>query len=219
MGKVRLNEYLEKEKELHSGIAVSSSIINKLEVYGFLNCKGREEILSGCDNQDINSYGDVEMNYDTSKCKIFSFYLKQNSKVTPIYPTISICQENASIDVKGLYIPSFIGTRTKSQKILDDELYSDIKHRFGTGYQVSENAWEKARWPSKYSLVAGDVMLHIKKGEIVLQDKDGCIKSVEDSIVVLCRYVHEETGEIRFLFSRLEQLYYEIKGTKKSNDR
>ena len=62
-------------------------------------------------------------------------------------------------------------------------------------------------------------MLHIKKGEIVLQDKDGCIKSVEDSIVVLCRYVHEETGEIRFLFSRLEQLYYEIKGTKKSIDR
>ena len=28
MGLIKLNEYLEKEKELHSGIAVSSSIIN-----------------------------------------------------------------------------------------------------------------------------------------------------------------------------------------------
>ena len=185
MRKIRLNEYLIKEGELQSGIAVSSNLIDNLEVYGFLNCKGREEVL----------------------------------KVTPIYPMISICQEDVDLDVKRLYIPSFVGTRTKSQKIVDDELYSNIKYRFGTGYKVSESQWEKARWPSSYSLVDGDVVLHIKKGEIVLQDKDGCIKSVGDSIVVLCRYLHEETGEIKFLFSRLEQLYYEIKGTKKPIDR
>ena len=219
MRKIRLNEYLIKEGELQSGIAVSSNLIDNLEVYGFLNCKGREEVLNGCDIQDINSSGDVEMIFDDSKCKIFSFYMKQNSKVTPIYPMISICQEDVDLDVKRLYIPSFVGTRTKSQKIVDDELYSNIKYRFGTGYKVSESQWEKARWPSSYSLVDGDVVLHIKKGEIVLQDKDGCIKSVGDSIVVLCRYLHEETGEIKFLFSRLEQLYYEIKGTKKPIDR
>ena len=216
MERIRLNDYLEKEKELYSGIAVSSSIISNLEVLGFMNCKDRDDILSGYGLNSINSYGDVEIEFDNSKCKFFSFYMKQNSKVTPIYPTVSICQKDVDVDVKELYIPSFVGTRTKSQTIIDDELYSRIKCRFGTSYRVSENEWGKAGWSSRYSLVDGAVIAHIKKGDVILKDKDGCIKSVGEAIAVLCRYLHGETGEIRFMFSRLEHLYYEVKGVKKT---
>ena len=216
MERIRLNDYLEKERELYSGIAVSSSIISNLEVLGFMNCKDRDYILSGYGLNGINSYGDVEIEFDNSKCKFFSFYMKQNSKVTPIYPTVSICQKDVDVDVKELYIPSFVGTRTKSQTIIDDELYSRIKCRFGTSYRVSENEWGKAGWSSRYSLVDGAVIAHIQKGDVILKDKDGRIKSVGEAIVVLCRYLHGETGEIRFMFSRLEHLYYEVKGVKKT---
>lgn len=216
MERIRLNDYLEKERELYSGIAVSSSIISNLEVLGFMNCKDRDDILSGYGLNGINSYGDVEIEFDNSKCKFFSFYMKQNSRVTPIYPTVSICQKDVDIDVKELYIPSFVGTRTKNQTIIDDELYSRIKSRFGSSYRVSENEWDKAGWSSRYSLVDGVVIAHIQKGDVILKDKDGRIKSVGEAIVVLCRYLHGETGEIRFMFSRLEQLYYEVKGVKKT---
>ena len=143
--------------------------------------------------------------------------MKQDNKVTPIYPTISICQENTVVDVKELYIPSFIGVyRSINGGIVSDEsLYSNIKRRFGVGYEVTEKEWAKAGWPSRYTLKNGAVFSQIQKGEIVLKDADGCIKSVGESIVVLCRYIHEETGELRFIFSRLEHLYHEVKGTKK----
>lgn len=215
MERIKLNEYLEKEKNLHSGMTVSCSIISSLEVYGFLNCKGRADILSGYAHaHDLNSYGDVEMKFDSAKCKVYSFYMKQNTKVTPIYPTAAVCQKDVAIDVKELYIPGFLGTRTTRQSIEDDALYKNIKRRFGTGYEVSEDEWRKAGWPSRYSLENGSVMSHIHEGEIVLKDKDGCIRSVGDSIVVLCRYVQEEIGEVRFFFSRLEHLYCQLKDSK-----
>lgn len=217
MEKKRLNDFLEKEGELNSGITVSSSLIKNLEVYGFINCKCRTDIKSGYGLKDINSYGDVEIGIEPSKCHFFSFFMKQENKVTPIYPTISICQENTAVDVKELYIPSFIGVSRSINGgiVYDDSLYSNIKRRFGVGYEVTEKEWLKAGWPSRYTLKDSVVLSQIQKGEIVLKDADGCIKSVGESIVVLCRYIHEETGELRFFFSRLEHLYHEIKGTNK----
>lgn len=207
MGKITLREKLLSEGELNRNIMVSSNFIKEMEVYGFMNCKDRGNILSGSSLiTELDGYGDVQIN--SSNYIIYSFFMRQNNVVTPIYHTIAVCSQDFDINVEELYIPAFFDiTHYNNGSLITDKLYREIKSRYGTGKTVSNLEWEKAQWPSEYSLVDGKVMMHIKQGKIVFKDKYECIKSVEEETLVLCRYPQDETGEMKYMSFGLDQLF------------
>ena len=222
MEKITLREKLLSEGELNRNIMVSSNFINEMEVYGFMNCKDRENILSGSSLiTRLDEYGDIQIN--SSNYIIYSFFMRQNNVVTPIYHTIAVCSQDFDINVEELYIPAFFGISQNNNgspindgSPITDKLYRELKSRYGTGKTVSNLEWEKAQWPSEYSLVDGKVMMHVKKGEIVFKDKYDCIKSVEEEAIVLCRFPHGESGDMKYVTLGLDQLFVDSKNEAKS---
>lgn len=210
MGKITLREKVLSEGKLNRNIIVSCNFIKELEVYGFMNCKDREDVLSGIAFGGTDLEGDVQIN--SSDCIVYSFFMRQNNIITPIYHTIEVCTHDIDINVAEIHIPSFRLQNVTYQS----KLYHETKFRYGQGKIVSEQEWEKAKMPSKYSLVDGKVMMHVKKGEIVFKDKYDCIKSVEEEAIVLCRFPHGESGDMKYVTLGLDQLFVDSKNEAKS---
>lgn len=219
--KITLRKKLLLDGELNRNILVSSNFIKDLEVYGYMNCQDRKEILRGQiygDAEQSNNHnrltvliksgeaGDVQIN-SLEDCDIYSFFIRQKDVVSPVYHTISVCPKDIDIDVKELYIPS----------LYDNKLYREIKNRY-KGKTVSDDEWEKNQYlfPSEFSLVDGKMMMHIEQGNVVFKDNYDSIKSVEEYAIALCRYPSGETGEMKYVFFALDQLFYDEKSKKSS---
>lgn len=214
--KITLRKKLLLDGELNRNILVSSNFIKDLEVYGYMNCQDRRKILSGqfpirqipSGQNDSNSdlEGDVQIN-SPEDWNIYSFFIRQKNVVSPVYHTISVCPKDIDIDVEELCIPS----------LCDNKLYKEIKIRYGRVKKItSDYEWEKNRFPSEFSLVEGKVMMHLKQGNVVFKDNYDSIKSVEEYAIALCRYPLGETGEMKYVFFALDQLFYDEKSKKSS---
>lgn len=206
MRKVSIREKLFTEGEVNRGIVVSSNLVKELEIYGFVNCSYDDSLLSG-----VSSYpakGNIQLS--SRECLIYSYYLRKDEIVHPVYRTVAIAHESVDINVENLYIPSY---RSYGQ-YGGNWLYNQIKSRYGTGKTVTDNEWVKGHFPSRFSMSEGKVFMHIEKGEVVLKDKFGVVRSVEEEAIAVCRYLNLETGEIQYLFYCLDEIFYEEKETK-----
>lgn len=188
---ISLREKLIKEGEIYRSIIVSSALIKDLEIYGFINC----------------AIQDSKLEINTSDYIVCANLMRYHSDIIPLFRSISICTEDIELKVKNVHIPS----------LQENTLYKSIHERFGTEKIVQEYEFKKAKWPAKYRLEDGDVMFPVEKGTVVFKDKDGCIKSVEEDALVLCRYIYNDTGDLKYMIFALDQLYCEEKTNKRPN--
>lgn len=186
-----LREKLIIEGEIHRNIIVSSLLIKDLEIYGFINC----------------AIQDSKLVINTSDYIVCSNLMKYNSDIIPLFRSLSICTVDMELKVKNVHIPS----------LQETSLYKSIHERFGNGRPVQDIEFKKAKWPSKYHLEEGEVMFPVEKGTVVFRDKDGCIKSVEEDALVLCRYLYNDTGELKYMIFALDQLFCEEKTNKRQD--
>lgn len=188
---ISLREKLIKEGGIHRSIIVSSVLIKNLEIYGFINC----------------AIDDSKLVINTSDYIVCSNLMRYQLNIIPLFRSLSICTEDMELKVKDVHIPA----------LQENNLYKSIHERFGSGKFVQENEFKKAKWPSKYYLKEGDVMFPVEKGTIVFKDKDGCIKSVEEDVLVLCRYLYNDSGELKYMIFALDQLFFEEKSNKRQD--
>lgn len=204
MAKITLREKLLNDGHISRSIMTASHLIDNLELYGFVN----SEVYKP-------SYNEVPSGIIINKpdLTICSSYIKaETSPVIPVFRTLSVCTEETYIDVKNIHSPY----------LSEHRLYKEIHTRYGTGKIVTEAEWDKYKnaWPSRFSFNEGKIMLHIEKGNILFLDKDDCIKGVEseeEEALALCRYLCKDSGEIKYMFFSLDQLFYKITDAKKKS--
>ena len=118
MERITLEDYLKKNGSVRSGIMAKSNLIDKLEIYGFVNaCKDEDMYNEGYMGRFLNGIVNKE-----PKCQIIlSNYIYQGTshysgnditregKVTPIFHTLAVSESEGQYNVEDIYIPSLIG--------------------------------------------------------------------------------------------------------------
>lgn len=205
MERTTLEEYLQKEKFLQSGIIVKSNLIEKLEVYGYANA---------CNDDNIYGYyyGNYYLNGIVDKENkgqiVLSNYILQvtthhlgkeirtEGLRIPVFKTLSISEVEENYNVEDLYIPSLVNNR----------YYIEIKRR-ESGSIFTDYKLKKANFPVNITALEGKAIFNAPAGHIQLFDKDGVMKSVGENIMVVCRYLHEVSGHICYTQFNLNEVF------------
>lgn len=206
MALITLEEQLRIKGSLNSGLIAKSNLIDKLEVYGFVNaCKDKDMyeklytgyILNGIVNKEpkrqivlSEHIYQVTTNYSGEE-------ITREGHVTPIYQRLQICHEMKKYNVEDLRVPSLIGNK----------LYRKIKSRHGQGVIVTAREIEKAKFPSYITEEEGKAILSAPEGHVRCLDNDGLIKSIGENVMVVCRYLHPETGTLCYTQYNLNEVY------------
>lgn len=66
---------------------------------------------------------------------------------------------------------------------------------------------EKAKFPSYIKAIDGKAILNAPKSHIQIIDKDGEIKRIGENIMVVCRYLHTETGTMCYTQYNLNEVF------------
>lgn len=185
---------------------VKSNLIDKLEIYGFANaCKDEDMyndvyaglILNGIVNKEPK-YQIVLSNYIYQVTTHFSGKeITREGLAIPVFQSLVVSESEGQYNVEGLYVPSLVGK----------QLYRKIKSRHGNGVVVREYDLEKAKFPSYIKAIEGKAMLNAPKSHIQIIDKDGEIKSIGENIMVVCRYLHTETGTMCYTQYNLNEVF------------
>ena len=202
MNRITLEDYLKNHRSVHCGMIAKSNLIDKLEIYGFANA---------CKDEDM--YNDVYaglilngiVNKEPKRQIVLSNYIYQ---VTTHYSGKEITREGMAIPIfqslvvsesegQYLYVPSLVGK----------QLYRKIKSRHGNGVVVREYDLEKANFPSYIKAIEGKAILNAPKSHIQIVDKDGEIKSIGENVMVVCRYLHSETGTMCYTHYNLNEVF------------
>ncbi len=209
MAKITLKEMLAKNNRLASNIIVSSVLINRLEVYGYINSRCVEDVLF----LPKTSYDTVSVNGIVNKSpvseivcsnyiyQVIIFYDgKKTTSIglpTPVYKNLSISNKPTKYNLEDLYIPS----------LLSNPIYKKIKARIGSGVVVTERTIKNGRFP-QYIVAEDNKALYIaKEGAILLEDNEGVIRSVGEEILAVCRYLHPENGTMCYTQFSLDELF------------
>lgn len=206
MERITLEDYLKKNGSVRSGIMAKSNLIDKLEIYGFVNaCKDEDMYNEGYMGRFLNGIVNKE-----PKCQIIlSNYIYQvtshysgnditrEGKVTPIFHTLAVSESEGQYNVEDIYIPSLIGK----------QLYRKIKSRYGNGVRVCDKDLKKANFPSCIGAIYGKAIMTAPAGHVQLFDKNGAIKSIGENIMVICRYLHAETGTMCYTQYNLNEVF------------
>lgn len=206
MERITLEDYLKKNGSVRSGIMAKSNLIDKLEIYGFVNaCKDEDMYNEGYMGRFLNGIVNKE-----PKCQIIlSNYIYQvtshysgnditrEGKVTPIFHTLAVSESEGQYNVEDIYIPSLIGK----------QLYRKIKSRYGNGVTVCDKDLKKAEFPSCIGAIDGKAIMTAPAGHVQLFDKNGAIKSIGENIMVICRYLHAETGTMCYTQYNLNEVF------------
>lgn len=226
MNKINLTEYLEAHCHFHYGMKVSCDLIDNMVVRGFvnsskdmidnsqLNLTKKDALLGVVDKDCVNQV--ICENYIY---QIISWFdgekVQQKGLVNPIYAGLYKYGFNANINIENLYIPDLI----------THPLYQSIRSR--KGFTITEQLVNKYRpnkdkidrWKSHDIFVKdGKAYMPIKKGDWVLRPlhdminpfvAEKSIKSVAQEILVVCTYLHEETGRRCYALFGPEELTVE----------
>ena len=209
MAKISLNDKLLESKQLSSNIIVSSVLLDKLEVYGYVNSCRHEDMIQ----MPKNNYSVAYLNGIINKsphseivCSNFIYQVvpffdgKESSSIglhIPIYKSLCVLSEQAKYNLEELYIPS----------LRANSLYRKIKARIGTGVEVTDYMIRKNGFPENIVEEERKAMFVAEEGTILLKDKDGCIKSIGEDILAVCRYLHHETGTMCYTQLSLDELF------------
>lgn len=206
MNRITLEDYLKNHGSVHCGMIAKSNLIDKLEIYGFANA---------CKDEDM--YNDVYaglilngiVNKEPKRQIVLSNYIYQvtthysGKEITregmaiPIFQSLVVSESEGQYNVEDLYVPSLVGR----------QLYRKIKSRHGNGVVVREYDLEKAKFPSYIKAIEGKAILNAPKSHIQIIDKDGEIKSIGENIMVVCRYLHTETGTMCYTQYNLNEVF------------
>ena len=209
MAKITLKEMLAKNNRLASNIIVSSVLINRLEVYGYINSRCVEDVLF----LPQTSYDTVSVNGIVNKSpvseivcsnyiyQVIIFYDgKKTTSIglpTPVYKNLSISNKPTKCNLEDLYIPSLLSNQT----------YKKIKARIGSGVVVTERTIKNGRFPQNIVAENSKAMFIAEEGAILLGDNEGDIRSVGEEILAVCRYLHPENGTMCYTQFSLDELF------------
>lgn len=200
---------LDSTSKLSSGMQVSNSLIQEMEVVGYVNsCFDEELLVTLTGFCSPNQYRGI-INHATQTQIVCSNHLYQILPVpnkrdilvqgilSPIYKDLIFAEAEMSISVDSLELPDLRG----------NQLYQRIKARIGNGTIINDHMLRKAGFPENIQAEDGKAILHIRQGELLCQDKNQNVKSVGRNILALCRYVHATTGNVCYAQFELTDLY------------
>lgn len=201
MDRITLEQYLIQQGVVKSGMIGSSNLIDKLEVYGFVNSFNDEIDENMFERTCLNFLSKGVINKDPHGQIVLSQHLCQlsawdNKKtVTEIYPKLLVSKSVVKYNLEDLYVPS----------LRDKQLYQDIKSRKKI-YDIC-NKFKKGGFPSNYKLEDGKIIIEAPKLHIKCLDNDGVTKSIGDNLIAVCRYLHSETGTMCYTQYNLNEVY------------
>lgn len=206
MNRITLEDYLKNHGSVHCGMIAKSKLIDKLEIYGFVNaCKDEDmyndvyagHILNGIVNKEpkcqivlSNYIYQVTTHYSGKE-------ITREGMAIPVFQSLVVSESEGHYNVEDLYVPSLVGK----------QLYRKIKSRYGNGVVVREYDLEKAKFPSYIKAIEGKAILNAPKSHIQIIDKDGEIKSIGENIMVVCRHLHTETGTMCYTQYNLNEVF------------
>ena len=205
MNRINLDDYLKKSGKLYSGIIAQSKLIDKLEIVGFVNACKDEDMYEGSINLCLNGIFDMEPKsqiiLSNNIYQVTTHYngreMSRCGRTIPIFNSLVVSEAERKYKVEDLYIPSLVG----------NQLYRKIKSRYGSGYKVSESELRRSKFPSNIKAVDEIATLNAPASHIQLLDKDGVTKSIGENIMVVCRYLHAETGAMCYTQYNLNEVF------------
>lgn len=206
MNRITLEDYLMNHGSVHCGMIAKSNLIDKLEIYGFVNaCKDEDmynDVYAGLIlNGIVNKEPKCQIVLSNYIYQITTHYsgkeITREGMVIPVFQSLVVSESEGQYNVEDLYVPSLIGK----------QLYRKIKSRYGNGVVVREYDLEKAKFPSYIKAIEGKAILNAPKAHIKIIDKDGEIKSIGENIMVVCRYLHTETGTMCYTQYNLNEVF------------
>jgi len=202
---------LDSKSSLSIGMQVSNSLIQEMEVVGFINsCFDEDLFATHTAYNSVKQFRGI-INHATHAQLVLSNHLYQivpvpNGKetfmqgiLTPIYQELVFAENELAINIEELYMPALQG----------NHLYNKIKARIGTGVEVSDYMLRKADFPMSIQAEEGKAVLHIQPGELLCKNKHQQVKSVGINVLAVCRYIHPATGIINYAQFNLSEIYVE----------
>ncbi|MBQ2397914.1 MAG: hypothetical protein II304_12910 [Bacteroidales bacterium] len=214
--RITLQEYFNKYGEVNSGLIVKSMLIDHLEIYGFINHSKDIEFNPSNYGKEL---ANIIVDKASTKQIIQSNYMYQvlniegHSKgfVSPIYSRLRKSENDIEVDIKQLYIPDLI----------NNTIYHKIRSRYKDGNQPITLQISQQRTLEKYleiSIKKEKIMVLIHKGDILCQDiGNDTIKSIGKEILVVCRYIHNLTGNTCYTLYGLNEITIEDKDNAFNN--
>lgn len=206
MNRITLEDFLKNHGSVHCGMIGKSNLIDKLEIYGFANaCKDEDmynDVYAGLIlNGIVNKEPKCQIVLSNYIYQITTHYsgkeITREGMAIPVFQSLVVSESEGQYNVEDLYVPSLIGK----------QLYRKIKSRYGNGVVVREYDLEKAKFPSYIKAIEGKAILNAPKSHIQIIDKDGEIKSIGENIMVVCRYLHTETGTMCYTQYNLNEVF------------
>lgn len=203
-----LKELLDSEGFLDWSSLVSTKLIDRVEICGFVNSVTDvyREIMNGVAlNQVVNK---VHSNLIVVSGYVYQAIdgIYKNEPHTyviasPIYSSLSKCDEIQEYNLEDLIIPS----------LCSNKVYLEIKKRVGTGMEVTDYTISKAKFPERFHIEAknGKAMMTVNPGDILCK-KNGVVKSVGEDVLVLIRYIVPETGITGYAHYSLDEVFVDI---------
>lgn len=194
---------LNTENVLKAEFSTASSLINNLEVYGFIAIDSTEiefinfqtTINDIVDTGNSNNIvcGDRLMQtlyLPDSKGKV-----KFTNQVVPIYKEICYAKEEKDYNLSSIYVPAFTSI----------ELYKKMRKKI---LKIGVNDYNLRRYNFPLNVIdKNGVTTYIsKENDILFKDKDGVVKGISDKAMAICRYINPITGNISFGIFELEDL-------------
>ena len=226
MNRITLQEYLETHKHLHIGMKVSSELLDNMVVRGFVNSSKdmiddskinmtKKDSLLGIVDNDCS----IQVICENYIYQVISWYdgekVQQQGLVNPIYAGLYKFDFDANINIENLYIPDLISHPL--YRIIHARKGVTINEQLVNKYRPNKDKTD--RWKSHNIFVKdGKAYMPIKKGDWVLRPlydminpfvMEKSIKSVAQEILVVCTYIHGETGRRCYALFGLEELIME----------
>lgn len=217
MAILTLKEILERDgnltADIDSQLKIKTKLINDLELCGFVNsCDILNMWRIASYNQQVlavNGFIDKNFNHNI----ICSGYLKQILEipgakdqklssfniVSQIFTSLSLSKEDTTFNLVDMYIPSLRG----------NALYKKIKEKKHDESTIAESNFSKYDFPDNIKKIDNRIKIEVQAGSILCLDKFGCVKSVGENIMAICRYLHESTGVLHYAIFELDEIYTE----------
>lgn len=192
-----------EEKVLKSGMFVSSSLIPKMEIYGFIAIDSSkvEEIDYQAKLNDIVDTGFAN-NVVCGDRLMQTLYLpdskgnvKLRCQVVPIFDKISHSESGDEYKLIDIYIPSLTSI----------DKYMDIRSR-RKEYKLDEYNLRRFKFPYSVTSQDGTLIYTTQKNDILFLDNDSVIKGVSDTAFAVCKYINHITGLLSYAIFKLDEL-------------
>lgn len=195
MKRKNLFDYLNEHKSIQNGMLVKSSLIDKLEIVGFLNDTEPMNFINNACELSLHTDGSINF---LNMLALYSGFVKTGNNTYEYYMSLTLNESRMEINIENLYIPS----------LMTKDLYKYIRKRNNTR-KITDELLRQKNFPT--SIIAKDnaAIRVIEEGEIVMKDRIGKVKSIAEDVVAICRYINNATGMVSYTMLPINDLYIE----------